>query len=256
MRGHFLRAAQKGDANALAYIAAVETADGQALEGDVKTAINAFVVGCKTDGIWNAIHASCILAGARTLAGALVPLVGTAPTNLNFTNSDYNRKTGLKGNGSTKYLNSNQNTNANAQNNFHMCIYKTTAIDGNGAYVGQVVGSSAYDFIHKNPNAFATARTSDAMTLPNVNLPGFFGVSRSSASTMIGRSSSTDVTRSTASFAPDNANLFVFARNQGSSASFYSNAQLSFYSIGSSINLALLDARVTTLMAAFAAAIP
>jgi len=67
-----------------AYIAAVEAADGQALESGVKTAITNFVAGCRADGIWNAIKASCILAGARTLSGALVPLVGTAPTNFNF----------------------------------------------------------------------------------------------------------------------------------------------------------------------------
>ncbi|NBN88588.1 MAG: hypothetical protein EBV32_05835, partial [Proteobacteria bacterium] len=77
-----------GDADANAYIAAVETADGQALEGDTRAAITAFVVGCKADGIWNAIKASCILAGARTLSGALVPLIGTAPTNNNFVSGD------------------------------------------------------------------------------------------------------------------------------------------------------------------------
>jgi hypothetical protein len=48
--------------------------------------VNAFVKGCKADGIWSAIKASCILAGADTLAGALVPLVGAAPTNFNITN--------------------------------------------------------------------------------------------------------------------------------------------------------------------------
>jgi phage-related protein len=72
------------DGNAAAYIAAVEAADGQTLEAGVKIAISNFVAGCKTDGTWNAIKASCILAGARTLSGALVPLAGTAPTNFNF----------------------------------------------------------------------------------------------------------------------------------------------------------------------------
>ena len=57
------------DADAAAYITAVETADGQALENGVKVAIDNFVLGCKQDGIWTAIKASCILAGARTLAG-------------------------------------------------------------------------------------------------------------------------------------------------------------------------------------------
>jgi hypothetical protein len=72
------------DTDAQAYITAVETADGAALEAGVKTAINNFVVGCKADGIWSAIKASCILAGARTLTGALIPLAGTAPTNFDF----------------------------------------------------------------------------------------------------------------------------------------------------------------------------
>ena len=47
------------DADALAYFARVEGASGdnQVLETAVKDAINAFVVGCKADGIWNAIKA-------------------------------------------------------------------------------------------------------------------------------------------------------------------------------------------------------
>jgi hypothetical protein len=103
---------RKFDTDAQAYITAVETADGAALEEGVKTAINNFVVDCKADGIWSAIKASCILAGARTLNGALVPLAGTAPTNFNFVSGDYNRKTGLVGDGISKYLNSNRANNA------------------------------------------------------------------------------------------------------------------------------------------------
>jgi hypothetical protein len=69
------------------------------LEIGVQSAYNDFVVGCKADGIWDAIKASCILAGARTLSGSLTPLKGAAPTNFNFVSGDYNRKTGLVGNG-------------------------------------------------------------------------------------------------------------------------------------------------------------
>jgi hypothetical protein len=103
------------DPDAEAYIAAVEAADlaadptAEPLETATKVAIHSFVKGCKADGIWPAIKASCILAGARTLNGALVPLAGTAPTNFNFISGDYNRKTGLVGDGSTKYLDSNRN---------------------------------------------------------------------------------------------------------------------------------------------------
>jgi len=65
------------------------------------------VLGCKADGVWSAIKASCILAGARTLAGALVPLVGPDPNSFYFVAGNYNRKTGLKGNGSNQYIDTN-----------------------------------------------------------------------------------------------------------------------------------------------------
>jgi hypothetical protein len=48
-----------------AYIAAVEQLMARLLSIQVAR-IDDFVRGCKADGIWNAIKASCILAGART----------------------------------------------------------------------------------------------------------------------------------------------------------------------------------------------
>lgn len=95
------------DSDAATYISAVEAADGQALESTTKKAINDFVVGCKADGIWDAIETGCLLIAAKTLDGCLVPLKGNAPTNIGFVSSDYNRKTGLKGDGSSKRLISN-----------------------------------------------------------------------------------------------------------------------------------------------------
>ena len=114
------------DPDAQTYLAAVETADGQAIEGDVALAINDFVVGCKDDGIWDAIKASCILAGARTLAGALVPLVGTAPDNgsagfYQFVEADYDRKLGLQGSKSSPFpiLLANRLSSDDPQDNHH-----------------------------------------------------------------------------------------------------------------------------------------
>ena len=128
------------DADAQAYFTRVEGASGdnQQLEFAVKAAINTFVLGCKSDGIWTAIKASCILAGARTLNGALQPLVGTAPTNVSslFVAGDYNRKTGLLGNGTTKYLDSNRNNNADPQNSNHNAVYVSTAATATSAYMG------------------------------------------------------------------------------------------------------------------------
>jgi hypothetical protein len=47
----------------------------------------------------------------------------------------------------------------------------------------------------------------------------------------------------------------VFARNNQETADAYTTARIAFYSIGESLDLALLDARITTLINALDAAI-
>jgi len=108
--GYPYRGSQRlpSDPDALAYLAAVAAADGAPVEVGVAVAVDDFFKGTKADGTFSAIKAACLLCGARTLAGALVPLVGAAPTNSNFLPGDYNRQTGLVGDGSTKYLDSNR----------------------------------------------------------------------------------------------------------------------------------------------------
>ena len=243
------------DADAQAYITAVETADTQALEAGVKTAINDFVVGCKSDGIWNAIKASCILAGARTLTGALVPLVGTAPTNFNFVPANYNRRTGLIGDGVTKYLNSNRNNNAAPQNNFHMAAHVTTAHSGttNSTYIGAGIGVPGVSHLGAAGSAnilFTRVRSTASEDYGSITQTGFLGASRSSSASFDYRYGSTTAIANIASETPPNADLLIFARVVGSA---YINGRIAFYSIGESVDLALLDARVTTLINAYGA---
>ena len=96
------------DADAQSYITAVEAVDGQSLEVGVKNAMNALVVGFKAQSIWTPAAQLLMPCGPRTLAGALVALKGTAPTNNGFLSSDYNRKTGLGDPSNTsKWLDSN-----------------------------------------------------------------------------------------------------------------------------------------------------
>ena len=112
------------DRDAIAYIRAVEEADGAYLETDVKIAVNNLVSGLKADGLWDAIGSSCLLCGPRTLAGALVPLRGAAPTAYGgWASGDYDRSTGMKGNGFSLYLDSNRAGNADAQDDRHWAIY-------------------------------------------------------------------------------------------------------------------------------------
>jgi hypothetical protein len=242
------------DPDALAYIAAVETADGATLEDGVKSAINNFVAGCKSDGIWDAIKGCCILAGARTLHGALVPLVGAAPTNNNFVGGDYDRETGLVGNGTTKYLDSNRANNADPQDDQHIAVYMSTPNTENRWYAGAgvlVVGATTI-FSNSDTLCGARNRSTSADSNTQSNNAGLLGMSRDNASDFIFRNGN-NATISRASQTPFNGNIGIFVSLPSTAA--ISNARLSFYSIGESLDLALLDTRVSTLMTALAAAI-
>jgi hypothetical protein len=247
------------DTDAGNYIQAVEAADGQALEAGTRQAINNFVIGCKNDGIWNAIKASCILAGARTLSGALVPLVGTAPTNVGpFVSGDYNRKTGLVGNGGTKYLNSNRAANADPQNSIHLACFKTNT-SLSGALMGSI--TAPFDLLDNESGTLRAFSRNNGpptgiATISITGVTGFMGWSRGSVSQVTIRGSSISLTGSSTSNTPSSVSLHVFSRSNNNAPQSISLARLAFYSIGESLDLALLDARVTALITAFGVAIP
>jgi hypothetical protein len=249
------------DPDAQAYITAVETADGEALEPAVRGAINAFVAGCKADGIWGAIKASVILAGARTLTGALVPLKGNAPTNFNFVSGDYNRTTGLVGDGSTKYLDSNRNNNADPQDNRHIAVRanmnsSATQLFLGGRGEGTGLGASLLGFngtsaVFRSVPDTDRAETSGAASVGTATL---FGISRAVAESYTARVSGSSAAITSASATPNSADLFVFAQNnQNLGPSTLSDARIAFYSIGEALDLTQLDARVTALINAYGA---
>ena len=240
---------------AVSYVAAVEAADGQELEFGVARAINDFVTGCKQDNIWDAIKACCILAGARTLDGALVPLVGGAPTNPGnvFVDADYDRKTGLVGDGSTKYLDSNRNNNADPQDSKHISVYASTKgfLSGlNAGYIG--TGNSGTSlFASGISQTLVFGGINGGTVFDPINIaPGLIGVNRSGPTSLQCRGGGSTLTSSTPSAFPASLSISIFRQPD------YSNARLAFYSIGESLDLAALDTRVSNLITAIGAAIP
>jgi hypothetical protein len=253
------------DNDAWEYIARVETADGQILEQSVRNAITNFVIGCKADGIWTAIKASCILAGARTLTGALVPLVGTAPTNNNFVSGDYNRTTGLVGDGSTKYLNVNRLNNAQPQDNRHQSVWLSASGPSTGVFIGSRTASNFDAILTASPgiNGVLGRRVSSNCALVDIgvsnNPTGLHGTSRSASATFSSRVGSTTRSHSQTSETATTSSTYLFALSASvadTTPGNFTAARIAFYSIGESLDLALLDTRVTTLINAFAAAIP
>lgn len=247
-------ASQSLDTDAAAYIAAVEAADGQSLETGVRDAINAFIVGCKTDGIWNAIKASCILAGAQTLSGALVPLAGTAPTNNSFVSGDYNRKNGLTGNASSKNLNSNISVNAMSNNSRHMALWVATK-----PTVGTVLmGAESAALRHTIYLAgFGLLESDGAVNNASGGTSqNFIGASRATTNVVSWIYNTVSGTYTKSPGAAYNRNIRIFCRDDAGTLSGFSNATIAFYSIGDNLSISALSSRVSTLMSAIAAAIP
>jgi hypothetical protein len=252
------------DAEAADYIRRVEAADSQPLEQGVRVAINTFVVSLKADGTWPAIRACCVMMGARTLAGALTPLVGVAPTNANFVTGDYNRRTGLLGNGSTKSLGSNRAQNADPQDDLHMTVYVTAAATNFAAfpiYMGVGAGSAGDVHIGALTNGsdlFVRMRSSTSDTFSGVaTSAGLVGVARSGANWYATGAGVTSRTFARASQTPRSESTRVFSGLNVSTgvAQLWSNARLSYYSIGRYLDLPMLRARLDRLSADIRAAV-
>jgi hypothetical protein len=257
------------DPDARDYILRVEAADGERLESQVRGAINDFVLGCKADGIWDAIVGCCIMAGARTHNGALVPLKGTAPTNYNFGSGDYNRKTGLLGNDSNKALDTNFTNNEAtlySQNNNHLSVYITQLqTDATGQIIGTIAGAGSLSYIRHGSTSqisfvsmtlLSTTRTVSSLST------GFQGLTRNNSSNFTSRATTTigasEATTTANSQSPASLKWGVFGSFTAAAPTTPTqptSARMSFYSLGKSLTLSSLDSRVTTLMATLASVI-
>lgn len=253
------------DSDALTYLNAVEAADGQSLETSVKIAINEFVKGCKADGTWNSIVASCIMAGARTVAGAIVPLRGNAPTNNNFVAGDYSRTLGLLGNDTDKYLatgyNNNDTTNFPQDNSHISCYVTASQTDASGVFVGtqSALGGILSIQYGTTTNILFRNRASAGRTFSLAPI-GFQASTRNNSANFSSRvtysgGNISDATTTAASSPPASQLFGVFCGFNSTTPNSFSNARMSFYSIGKSITIASLDTRVTTLMSAISAAL-
>jgi hypothetical protein len=229
-------------------------AAGSSVNGAVVKAVDEFVRGCKADGIWDAIKACCVLCGPDTIDGALVPLVGAAPTPYNFAGSDYNRLTGLVGDGSTTYLDSNRANDDDPQDDKHISVYASHVGTDSGAIRGLIFagtgGTSGSSGIgYRNSDGVSGFLVNCATNTFNSGLTaGFVGASRSSSTEFIYRQNTSNATASQASQSPLATNVLVYSRIGN-----ITSARLAFYSIGEALDLEALDTRVSALITAIGA---
>lgn len=250
------------DADARAYVAAVEIADNQKLEDSLKRAIDELFLGCKADaslnvGVsnWDAMKAACLMIGPRTLAGSLIPLKGTAPTNFNFVAADYNRLLGLQGNAVDKYISSNRNNNADPAANKHLAVWVSKAGAGTRTMIGNgasVLGDSQLNYEPGSTRYTLRLNYSVGLTITTGAVQNdFAGMSRVGNTVyhqfgaLAGSTANTGTT-------PTSGIINVFRRG----STLTSDDILGFYSIGEAIDLALMRGRLQSYVAAISAAVP
>lgn len=232
------------------YLAAVEAADGAYLETDVKIAIQNLVSGLKADNLWGSIGSSCLLCGPRTLAGALVPLRGDAPTAYGFVEGDYARDTGLQGDG-TSYLDSGRANDADPQDDSHMAAYVASAASNPSYVIGADGGSGVL-----NLAGWRYASRSAGYGAFVEPQKGLHAVTRISSAQFAYMTSGIESVVAADSLSQTASNsVYVFARNTGTSASLVTNAKIAFYSIGTHVELAKLKSHITAYVTAIGAAL-
>ena len=253
------------DADAIDYLSRMATADGAGVDTSVAVAVDAFFRDTKAAGVFDALKACCILAGARTITGALVPLAGTAPTSNGFVSGDYSRTDGLTGDG-TSYIDSGRAGDDDPQNDHHISTWVSSASStGSPNLIGTdgvstAGGTNLYEE-HATASLAGASRGTGSSSGFNIagghTATGLKALSRSSASSYVVRVDEANTPATVASQPPTSRNYFVFARNDATSPpQFVTDATIAFYSIGTSLGtdpgdgLAALDTAVTNLMTA------
>ena len=243
------------DSDCLTYLAAVAAADGAGVETGVATAVDTFFSRIKADGLFDAIKASCILCGARTITGALVPMAGAAPTPQGgWASGDYSRTAGLKGDGAALYLDSNRADNASPDDDNHMAVYHSAGGDF-GGLIGVRTDDGAATFhgthMFQNPTSQTSRNRSTGFVTHSANdgtVSTFSGISRSSSASYLHRSQGTSDTVSQSSdVSARTINVRVFGRGHDLVQNLF-NGSIAFYSIGTSLDLEALDTAVTNLI--------
>lgn len=223
----------------LAYIAAVEGVDGdnQQLETGVLGPMVKFANWRIPLG-----GACCLMAGARTLEGALVPMVGPTPVATNFISDDYNRLQGLAGvNNGGKFISTDYAIDTARQDDHHAAIrLSIPPVAAFRAYMsdGAANAAGATGLFGLNPGT--DCRVYSALSGGAVSVAGFMsvvglkGVSRNSSAEYVYTDGAAETTFVRASGTPPGLVMAVFDFTGGSNSS---DAGISMYSVGPFIDM-------------------
>jgi SPP1 family predicted phage head-tail adaptor len=224
------------DADAQAFFDRVTTAGGT-LSSTEKTAVNTLVIALKADGIWDKMKAIYPMVGAS--AAACAQNLKSSSFTGTFTASWTFASTGIKGNGTSSYFNTNFNVNTNASlDGFsfggYLRLNLTTPVQVDGIGVVPPGNFAQHNFIDASMFSGAIGNIISYARDPSQRM---FIHRRTSAtiSESYRNGISLGTSSSTAPTLPSE-NFYIGARNNGSGAAvLYTSQEYAFYFFGLSM---------------------
>jgi hypothetical protein len=187
---------------------------------------------------WDTMLSSTSFVGVG-IQGVTVPLRDgmTVPTNNNFVASDLNQLTGLKGDGSTKYVNTGLSSSVMSLNDTSISVYQTTASTTDTNWL---LGNKHFSALRSNGNMYVNGPV--AFIGAPVS-PSLYGGSRASSTNIDTRANGTTSNVANTSLSIGTADYLVFGYNSASS-----DARLATYHVGPALNLATIEGLQATLL--------
>ena len=227
-------------------------------------AIDRLIRDLKANGIWDDLGAMCLFVGGE-YENCFVPIKRgmPTPTPFNFASGQHNRKTGLVGNGTDMYIDSNRNNNADGRDDQAMGVWVSAAPPAGDvfeAYMGAGnpanTGATHFGVNVGQDNRFARNRRGLAGAAGNTlngggDAIGYIGMARSVSNEFDFITESIEEVMSSTSEVPFNGNVYVFDRN---GTSIPTRARIAAYHIGPAITLSVMDTILAEFMARVAAA--
>lgn len=184
------------------------------------------------------------------IQGITVPLRDgmTVPTQNNFVAADLNQLTGLKGNLSSKWIDTNIGGQTPDQDDNSISTYATEVNTYNNHYLS-TGGALGATHIYPISSTSLICRISGAGAGVNATPLHFAGATRSAASVMNIRANGTDFSNTSTSVQQLTDNFNVFGRPNANRT----DARLATYHIGPALDLATLEGLQDTLLSEIAA---
>ena len=233
------------------YFARLVTA-GDTTHTAYKTPITNYFTGLFQNNLWDKLESSALFVGVG-IQGVTVPLKSTMPTltNNNFVAGDLNTLTGLKGDASTKYLDTGALDNSTSQNDASLSVWVTDNVPLDNAYWIGSQRLAQRSSINNTVVKFSARTTSSSQVNPSPDIvDGFIGQTRTVGTDFdwfINTNSGNFVKASTT---PPGTGIGVFSYGAG----FNKNAsRIATYHYGTALNLATLEGLQDTLISEIAA---